>query len=187
MLKFIVFLRIAIIILLYKVKNLLFKRRNRKMKTENGKMKTAKKRFGFVMLAILASAVMLLAGCSDGDSGGGGSSETLVTRYSYNLTSNENYYYVREYHAYYKGNYVYSVHDYIVHFFLKTSSSYKDKTGSELCSIAANRSYTPKSKTTYVVEGDKTHTINVSQSDDSTIQVTMNIADGTPYESWVYR
>ena len=38
-----------------------------------------------------------------------------------------------------------------------------------------------------LVEGNKTSTINVSQKDGTTIQVTMYYPDGTPYESWVYK
>ena len=154
------------------------------MKIENGKMKNAM-RVAWLLISMMLAIVS--AGCSDGSSGGGSGERELLTRYSYNMTSNETYYYVREYHAYYDGNYVYTVHNYIVHFFLKTSSSYKNKTGSELCEIAQSKSITPNSKTTHVVEGDKTHTINVMQSDGTTKQVTMNISDGTSYESWVYK
>lgn len=138
-----------------------------------------------ILVSLLLALSLAFASCSDGD--GGGDSRTLVTRYSYNLTANETYYYVREYNAYYEGNYVYDVHDYIVHYFLKTNSKYKDKTGNELCEIVKNRSATPNSKTPYVVEGDKTHTINVSQSDGTTKVITMNISDGTSYESWIYK
>ncbi|MDD5789175.1 MAG: hypothetical protein PUE30_01405 [Spirochaetia bacterium] len=67
-----------------------------------------------------------------------------------------------EYKAYYEGNYVYDVHDFIVHRFLKTSSKYKNKSGSELCEIVKNRRATPNSKKLYIVEGDKTSTINTS-------------------------
>ena len=138
-----------------------------------------------ILTPLIVTLSLIFASCSDG--GDGGDSRTLVTRYGYNLTANENYYRVMEYRAYYEGNYVYDVHDYIVHWFLKTSSKYKNKSGSELCEIVKNRSATPNSKNQSVVEGDKTHTINSSQSDGTIKVVTMKISDGTMYESWVYK
>lgn len=135
---------------------------------------------------VMAFATILL-GCSDGIGGGGGSSSELVTKYSYNLTSNENYYYVSEFHAYYQGNYVYIVHDCIFHYFLKTNSRYNNKTGAELCDIVKNRNVSPNSKINSVVEGEKQYKINHTQSDGTIKQITMNIPDGTAYESWVYK
>lgn len=140
------------------------------------------KRKGLLLLLLVFA--FLLAGCSDGS--GGGKTPELVTKFSYNLTSNANYYIVREYRAYYNGNYSYTVHEMILHEFLKTAYSFRDKTGSELCEIARSRSYTPVSKTKYVFEGDKTQTINATLSDGTTQKITMSIPDGTAYETWIY-
>ena len=73
------------------------------------------------------------------------------------------------------------------HYFLKTSSRYNNKTGTELCNIAKNRSIVPNSKTKDIVEGNKQVTINQTQSDGSTKVITMNIPDGTAYETWIYK
>lgn len=153
------------------------------MKTENGNLKIARKAGVFALMMML---IFSLTNCSDGGTAGSTSSE-LVTRYSYNLTRLEDYYYASEFHAYYQGNYVYTVHDCIFHYFLKTSSRYNNKTGTELCNIAKNRSIVPNSKTKDIVEGNKQVTINQTQSDGSTKVITMNIPDGTAYETWIYK
>lgn len=141
------------------------------------------KRKGLLLLLLVFA--FLLAGCSDGN--GGGNSSELVTKFSYNLTSNANYYIVREYKAEYNGNYSYTVHEMILHEFRNTLYSFQNKTGSELCEIARARSYTPASKTRYVVEGDKTQFINATLSDGTTQKITMSIPDGTAYETWIYK
>ena len=70
------------------------------------------------------------------------STETVVTRYSYNLSSNDSYYIVREYNCVDIGNSTYRVKNYAVHYFSNSQyGKFYGKTGSELISIVQIGSY----------------------------------------------
>ena len=92
-------------------------------------MKSIKK---YLLLALTVLAVSMFISCSD-DSGD--SEESLVTKYMYNLTSNENYYIVDVFFCIDNGNSVFDVRYSNRHFFKNTSENFKDKTGLELIAL----------------------------------------------------
>ena len=119
--------------------------------------------------------------CSDsGDDGGG---ETLVVKYTSNLTSNANYYIVDEYHCVDKGDNTYDVRTANRHFFKNTSESYKDKTGQELINIVKAKSVTATNSKTLTQSKDAvTKATNAATS----VTWTFNIPEGMTYTVYYY-
>ena len=142
------------------------------MKNENMNWNTAR-RIVLVILGIFS--LFMLGACSDG-SGEGGSSRTLVTRYSYNLTRNATYYYVNEFHCYDNGDNTYDVVSASIHYFSKTNDSYKNRTGQELIDMVRTNSVSPSSTKKQIQSQDATRT---STNSTTNVKWTFNIPAGT--------
>lgn len=134
-------------------------------------------------LIFLISAFLLLGGffvsCSDSDDDG----DDLVTTYSYNLTSNETYYRVFQYRSIDNGDNTYNVKELSIHNFLKTSETYADCTGSQLCAVVKDGSATPYRSEAYTLSSDKT---NYSDKGKTT-QRTYYLPSGLEYEVKYYK
>ena len=140
-------------------------------------MKSIKK---YLLLALTVLAVSMFISCSD-DSGD--SEESLVTKYMYNLTSNENYYIVDVFFCIDNGNNVFDVRYSNRHFFKNTSENFKDKTGLELIALVKSNSLTATSTKTRTQQTDTTATARNSNGE---ITATYNIPAGMSYTVYYY-
>ncbi|MBR4599515.1 MAG: hypothetical protein IKO39_05645 [Treponema sp.] len=149
------------------------------MKNENMTWNTAR-RIVLVILGIFS--LFMLGACSDG-SGEGGSSRPLVTRYTYNLTSNATYYRVNEFHCYDNEDNTYDVVSLSIHCFSKTNDSYKNRTGQELIDMVRTNSVTSSS----TIEKTSTEASTSTATNSSTnITLTYNIPAGMNYTIYYY-
>lgn len=126
----------------------------------------------FLFMAFLSLGMFFA--CSD--SGDDGDGETLVTKYTYNLTSNANYYIVNEFHCVDKGDNTYDVRTANRHFFKNTSESYKDKTGQELINMVKAKSVTATRTST--ATQSQAQPLEVKNSSTGDVLYTLNIPAG---------
>lgn len=144
------------------------------MKNENMNRNTAR-RIVLVILGIFS--LFMLGACSDGSSEGG-SSRTLVTRYSYNLTSNDTYYRVNEFHCYDNGDNTFDVTSATIHYFSKTNEAYKTRTGQEFIDMVKTNSVSPSSTLEQTTTKATTSTATNSSTN---VTLTFSIPAGTLY------
>ena len=146
------------------------------MKTENRKRNPAKGFAGKIPLVILALfAVLMLGGCKSGDDG---DSSPFVKQYGYKLNYDTNYHRVAEFTCLLGENNTYIVQSVILHYFLITD--YPNVTGTDLVTIAKNRSVAPSSKSQGQSSGKDQ---SVNSADGKTFKVSANIIP----EIWTYK
>ncbi|MBR1536363.1 MAG: hypothetical protein IJ630_05445 [Treponema sp.] len=124
----------------------------------------------FLFMAFLSLGMFFA--CSDSNDDGG---ETLVTKYTYNLTSNADYYIVNEFHCVDRGENIYDVRTANRHFFKNTSESYKDKTGQELINMVKAKSVTVTRESTATQSEAQSLPVKSSSGD---VLYTLNIPAG---------
>ena len=108
--------------------------------------------------------------------------EQLVTRYSYNLTSNDSYYIVAAYNCVDNGDNTYSAKNYAMHYFYKASSSFKDKSGAKLIYFVRNGIYAPSASKSYT--RDTSTKITVNSSNDT--KIYYELPEGISYTVYWY-
>ena len=156
-----------------------------------------------IFLVVVALSFGVFVACSDGDEGSsssspessevsqgdkndtetGSSKETLVTKYSYNLTSNNDYYIVHEFHCVDNGDKTYDVREYYRHFFRNTDEAYKGKTGDELIKLVKAKSVTATSTKTGTQQKAVSSTAKNSSGE---ITATYNIPEGLSFNIYYY-
>ena len=117
------------------------------------------------------------------DNSGNGGGETLVTKYTSNLTSNANYYIVNEFHCVDKGDNTYDVRTTNRHFFKNTSESYKDKTGPELINMVKAKSVTATNSETLTQSKDA---VQKATNAATGVTWTFNIPEGMTFAIYYY-
>ena len=137
------------------------------------------KNFFKIMMAIfIAVAGFGFASCSDDDE-----SETLVTKYTYNLSRNENYYIVYEYHCVDNGDTTYNVKSGIQHYFNKTKYSAYSSNGGGLIYLVEGKAVTATTSKSYTQSKATTATAKNSAGE---IVATFNIPAGMSYTVCYY-
>ncbi|WP_407426063.1 hypothetical protein [Treponema sp.] len=148
------------------------------MKNTDGKCKIYRT---LIIIFTTLCLFTVFSACSDGG-GGSGSSET-VTKYSYNLTSYENYYRVNVFYCIETESNSYYVKSYEIHLFSKTNSNYKNKAGNELCDMVRTKAVTASSSENKTQASATT----TSATNSSTgVKTTYNIPAGLEYTVYYY-
>ena len=142
-----------------------------------------KKFFKVLFYLMIVSALVLIPSCSDSDDGGTPSDETSVTKYTYNLTSNQNYYIVDEFHCVDNGDNTYDVKTAYRHFFKNTSENYKNKTGQELINLIKTKSVTATTSKSGTQTSAATQPVKNSAGE---VTWTYNIPAGMSYTVYYY-
>ena len=133
----------------------------------------------FLFMAFLSLGMFFA--CSD--SGDDGDGETLVVKYTSNLTSNDDYYIVNEFHCVDKGDNTYDVRTSNRHFFKNTSENYKNKTGQELINMVKAKSVTATNSKTGTQPKDVVQTATNAAT---SVTWTFNIPEGMTYTVYYY-
>ena len=125
-------------------------------------MKTKKRIFFLCLLAIF-----LIPFFSCSNDGNGARGESLVSEYGYKLnqTINEKEYHrVMKYGCVDNGDNTFEVKALSIHYFATANPSYKDLSGSQLCSIVKNGTRTPDDHKEYTLSSDKENKITNSST-----------------------
>ena len=135
----------------------------------------------FVMLSMIL--LVAVTACKQDGEYEEEQSETIVTRYSYNLTANDKYYIVHEYNCVDAGNNSYTVKNYAVHYFSKTETYFKNKTGSDLVWFVKNGTYAPSASKSYTRDTATKATVT---NDSTGVKIYYNMAAGISYTVYQY-